>query len=170
MREQSINLLESFVLSPSPSGFEGEVARIYRDYVQPFAHRVTTDVMGNVTAIINPDARMRFMYSGHMDEIGFIVHYIDENGFLYFSTIGGTDVATEIGQRVWVHGQERLPGVIGRKAIQSFKASDSSQTPTLKDLWIDIGATSREEAQAAVQIGDPVSLQAGFARLCGDRV
>jgi len=123
-----------------------------------------------VTAIINPDASMRFMYSGHMDEIGFIIHYIDEDGFLYFSTIGGTDVATEIGQRVWVHGREWLAGVIGRKAIQSFKASDISQTPSLHDLWIDIGAASLKEAEAAVQVGSPVTLQAGFARLRGNRV
>src|SRR3954454_8211346 len=169
MRDESLKFLKEIVATPSPSGFEQPVAELFREYVRPYAHRLTTDVMGNVTAIINPEASMRFMYAGHMDEVGFIVHYIDDDGFLFFSTIGGTDVATEIGQRVWVHGQERLPGVIGRKAIQSFKASDSSQTPTLKDLWIDIGATSREQAQAAVQIGDPVSLQAGFARLCGDR-
>ena len=104
MREQSLEFLESLVLAASPSGFEGEVAELYRDFAQPYAHRITTDVLGNVIAIINPDAKMRFLYAGHMDEIGFIVHYIDENGFLFFNTIGGTDVATEIGQRVWVHG------------------------------------------------------------------
>jgi endoglucanase len=170
MREQSFELLKSLVVAASPSGFEREVAELYRAYVQPYAHRVTTDVLGNVTAIINPDAEMRFMYAGHMDEIGFIVHYIDNNGFLFFNAIGGTDVATEIGQRVWVHGHERIEGVIGRKAIQTFTASDSSQTPSLKDLWIDIGAASRKEAEAVVKIGSTVTLQAEFARLQGNRV
>lgn len=99
----------------------------------PFADRVTTDIMGNVMAVINPDAPMRVMYAGHMDEIGFIVHYIDEDGFIFFSALGGTDTATEIGRRVLVHGRESVPGVVGRKAIQAFGESDTNQTPSLKD-------------------------------------
>jgi endoglucanase len=170
LREQSLDFLTSVVVTASPSGFEQPVAGLYRDYVCPFAHSVTTDVMGNVIATINPKASMRIMFAGHMDEIGFIIHYIDENGFLYFSTIGGTDVATEIGQRVWVHGREKVAGVIGRKAIQTFQPSDSSQTPTLKELWIDIGAKSREDAEQVVKIGDPVTVQADFAFLRGSQV
>lgn len=118
MSEDQFQFLQSIIACPSPSGFEQPIAKLFREYVGPFSHQVTTDVMGNVTAIINPDAPVRFMYAGHMDEIGFIVHYIDENGFLFFNSIGGTDVATEIGQRVWVHGRERVVGVVGRKAIQ----------------------------------------------------
>jgi len=167
MREESLEFLKKIVASPSPSGFEQPVAELFRDYVRPFAHRLSTDVMGNVTAIINPGASMRFMYAGHMDEVGFIIHYIDENGFLFFSTIGGTDVATEIGQRVWVHGRTPVPGVVGRKAIQTFKAADSSQTPSLKDLWIDIGARSREEALKVVDVGSPVTIQGHFEALQG---
>ena len=165
MNKQSLEFLATLVATPSPSGFEQPVAKIFRDYVGKFADKVTTDVMGNVTAVINPDATQRFMFSGHMDEIGFIVHYIDDDGFLFFNTIGGTDVATEIGQRVWVHGHEKIPGVIGRKAIQTFGSVDSSQTPTLKDLWIDIGATSRESAEAVAKVGSPVTLQTEFVPL-----
>jgi putative aminopeptidase FrvX len=165
MDDQALDLLKAFVSTPSPSGFEQPVARLYRDYVEPFAHKVTTDILGNVSAVINPDAPMRFMYAGHMDEIGFIIHHIDENGFLFFSTIGGTDVATEIGQRVLVHGHETVPGVIGRKAIQTFQPSDFNQTPSLKDLWIDIGASSRDEAEKLVQVGSPVTIKAEFELL-----
>jgi len=167
MNAQSLDFLKSIVSTPSPSGFEQPVAKLYRDYVEPFVHSVSTDIMGNVSAIINPDAGTRVMYAGHMDEIGFIVHYIDENGFLFFSTIGGTDVATEIGQRVRVHGHERVLGVIGRKAIQAFETPDTNQTPSLKDLWIDIGATSREDAEKVVQVGSPVTIEADFATLRG---
>jgi endoglucanase len=170
MRAGSFDFLRSLVLAPSASGFEKEVAELYRDYVRHYAHEVKTDLMGNVTAIINPNAKLRFMYAGHMDEIGFIVHYIDENGFLYFNPIGGTDVATEIGQRVWVHGRERVEGVVGRKAIQMFEPSDRSQTPSFKDLWIDIGATSREDAESVVSIGSSVTRQAEFAQLLGNQV
>lgn len=169
MRKESLAYLEALIEAPSPSGFEQSVATLYRDYVEEFADKLTTDVMGNVSAVLNPEAGLRLMYAGHMDEIGFIVHYIDEDGFLFFNTIGGTDVATEIGQRVWVHGHERVPGVIGRKAIQTFKMTDSNQTPTLKDLWIDIGATTREEAESVVKIGSSVTLKAEFSKLLGDR-
>lgn len=167
MRDESYAFLEALIATPSPSGFEQPVAKLYRSYAEPYADKVTTDVMGNVCAALQPDASMRIMYAGHMDEIGFIIHYIDENGFLFFNTIGGTDVATEIGQRVWVHGEERIAGIVGRKAIQTFGAKDTNQTPTLTDLWIDIGATSREQAEEVVKIGSPVTLQPGFARLMG---
>ncbi|WP_136685779.1 M42 family metallopeptidase [Falsirhodobacter xinxiangensis] len=167
MDDTALDLWKAFVAAPSPSGFEQPVARLYRNYVEPFAHKVTTDVLGNVSAVINPEASLRFMYAGHMDEVGFIVHHIDEAGFLFFSTIGGTDVATEIGQRVWVYGAERVLGVIGRKAIQTFQSSDMMQTPTLKDLWIDIGASSREDAERRVRIGSPVTIEAEFALLGG---
>ena len=119
MRDQALDFLKRVVSTPSPSGFEQPVAELYREYVTPYADKITTDIMGNVTAIINPDAPVRIMYAGHMDEIGFIVHYIDEDGFLFFSPIGGTDTATEIGQRVTVHGREAVPGVVGRKAMSS---------------------------------------------------
>ncbi|MEQ1956046.1 M20/M25/M40 family metallo-hydrolase [Mesorhizobium yinganensis] len=170
MRDQSLDFLKSIVAAPSPSGFEQPVARLYRDYIGKFADGITTDTLGNVSAIIHPEAKVRIMYAGHMDEIGFIVHYIDENGFLFFSAIGGTDVATEIGQRVMVHGRETVSGVIGRKAIQTFKPADSTQVPTLKDLWIDIGATSREEAEAVVGVGDAVTVQTDFTHLRGSQV
>lgn len=170
MHDESLEFLKSIVETASPSGFETKVARLYRDYVRPFADSVVTDIMGNVRAVINPDAETRIMFAGHMDEIGFIVHHIDADGFLYFSAIGGADVATEIGQRVWVHGREEVLGVVGRKAIQTFKPSDSAQTPSLKDLWIDIGAGSREEAEKLVSIGSPVTVQAGFAHLSGRHV
>lgn len=169
MRVPSLEFLKSLIATPSPSGFEQPVARLYREYVEPHADRVATDVMGNVTATLHPEASVRIMYAGHMDEIGFIVHFIDEQGFLHFNTIGGTDVATEIGQRVWVHGRERIPGVVGRKAIQALNPAERSRTPTLKDLWIDIGATSREEAERVVKIGTPVTLQAEFVQLLGNR-
>ena len=69
MRDQALDFLKRVVSTPSPSGFEQPVAELYREYVTPYADKVTTDIMGHVTAIINPDAPMRIMYAGHMDEI-----------------------------------------------------------------------------------------------------
>lgn len=167
MRDEAIEFLKKVIALPSPSGFEQPVARHYRAFAERHAHRVTTDIMGNVIAQLNPEAATRIFYAGHMDEIGFIIHHIDAAGFLYFNTIGGTDVATEIGQRVKVHGRETVPGTIGRKPIQLLDAADQKQTPTLTDLWIDIGATSQEEAKKVVAVGDPVTIDSDFSMLQG---
>ncbi len=78
MRPASLAFLKSLVAAPSPSGFEHPVAKLYREYTGGFANQVSTDVHGNVTAVLNPDASMKIMLAGHMDEIGFIVHHISE--------------------------------------------------------------------------------------------
>jgi putative aminopeptidase FrvX len=141
---------------------------VYVDYVSASADKISTDVNGNVFAVLNPAAKMKIMLAGHMDEIGFIIHYIDDNGLLFFGTIGGHDSVIPIGQRVWVHGRERLPGVIGRKAIHLLDPAELQNKPDFADLWIDIGATCRAEAEAAVQLGDVVTFQYGFQQLMGD--
>lgn len=170
MRSESLAFLKALVNAPSPSGYEQPAARLYREYTERFAHRVTTDVHGNVAAVLNPDAPMKIMLAGHMDEIGFIVHYIDDQGLLYFSPIGGHDSVIPVGQRVWVHGKERTAGVVGRKAIHLLEEDERQRKPGFKDLWIDVGATSRVEAEAAVQPGDVVTFQYEFQPLMGDRV
>ena len=80
MQSSSLEFLTSLVAAPSPSGYEQPVARLYRDYTAPFADQVTTDVAGNVMAVLNPDAPMKVMLAGHMDEIGFIIHHIGDDG------------------------------------------------------------------------------------------
>lgn len=100
MRAQSLEFFKEIVNTPSPSGYEEKAAEVYRQYTNDFADQLHTDVHGSVWAIANPDAEMKIMLAGHMDEIGFIVHYIDENGFIYFSGIGGHDSVIPVGQRV----------------------------------------------------------------------
>jgi putative aminopeptidase FrvX len=168
MRDQSLEFLKDLVNTPSPSGYEQRVAKLYRDYAERFADRVTTDIHGSVTAVVNPGASMKIMLAGHMDEIGFIVHYISDEGLLYFSAIGGHDSIIPVGQMVWVHGRQRVPGAIGRKAIHLLDPEEGKKKPELKDLWIDIGASSRAEAEAVVQIGDVVTYQYEFQPLVGN--
>jgi endoglucanase len=169
MQPSSLEFLTSLVAAPSPSGYEQPVARLYRDYTTPFADQVTTDVAGNVMAALNPDAPMKVMLAGHMDEIGFIIHHIGDDGLLYFSAIGGHDSTTPLGQRVWVHGKERVAGVVGRKAIHLLDPDELKKKPKMQDLWIDIGASSREEAEVIVQLGDVATYQYEFQTLLGDR-
>lgn len=169
MRAQSLAFLTAIVDAPSPSGYEQPAARVYRAYTEGFADRVTTDVHGNVSAILNPSAEIRIMLAGHMDEIGFIVHHVDDEGLLHFQGIGGHDSAIPVGQRVWVHGRERVAGVIGRTAIHLQDEAERKRKPEFKDLWIDIGATSRAEAEAVVSLGDVATFQYAFQPLLGDR-
>jgi endoglucanase len=112
---------------------------------------------------------MKIMLAGHMDEIGFIVHHISEEGLLHFSTIGGHDSVIPVGQMVWVHGKQRVAGAIGRKAIHLLNEDERKKKPAIQDLWIDIGATSRAEAETVVGIGNAATYQYEFQTLLGDR-
>lgn len=169
MRPASLDFLKAIVNVPSPSGFEEHAAQVYRDYTGAFADELKTDVHGNVAAILNPQAEMKIMLAGHMDEIGFLIHYIGDDGLLYFSGIGGHDSVIPLGQRVWIHGKEKVPGIIGRKAVHLLKDEERKKKPELDDMWIDIGVSSREEAEKLVSLGDPITYQYEFQMLQGDR-
>jgi len=165
----SIDLLRALTEAPSPSGSETPAGRVYREYTQGFADLVTSDVMGNIAAVINPDATTRIMLAAHMDEIGFVIHFIGEDGLLHFGGIGGHNDVIPVGQRVWVHGKERLPGVVGTQAYHLLDPAEQSKRPQIKNLWIDIGASSRAAAEAVVEVGDSVTFQHEFHPLLCDR-
>ena len=169
MRPESLEFLKAIVNVPSPSGYEERAAEIYRGYTEQYADEIRTDVHGNVAAILNPAADMRVMLAGHMDEIGFIIHYISDEGMIFFSGIGGHDSIVPVGQRVWVHGKERIPGIIGRKAIHLLKEDERKKKPELDDLWIDVGATSRAQVEEFIELGDVVTFQYEFETLMNDR-
>jgi len=169
MRQESLDFFRALVNVPSPSGYEEQAAEIFRNYTKSFADEVRTDIHGNVWAIKNPKAQMKVMLAGHMDEIGFLIHYISDEGLLYFSGVGGHDSAIPIGQRVWVHGKTKTPGIIGRKAVHLLDEDERKKKAELKDLWIDIGAATKAEAEEVVSLGDPVTFQYEFQQLLGDR-
>src|SRR5258706_10741068 len=96
------------------------------------------------------------MFTGHIDEIGIQITHIDDDGFLYFSGIGGWDSQVLVGQRVRVLSREGwVHGVVGKKAIHELKKDELDRVTKVIDLWIDIGAASRDEAAARVRVGDP---------------
>lgn len=159
MDTSAASFFEQVLDTPSPSGFESPVQQIVRDYLAPVADEVRTDLHGNVIAVKNPGAPLRVMLAGHCDQIGMLVQYIDAEGFLYVQMIGGWDPQVLIGQRmtVWT-ASGPVPAIIARKPIHLLTDEERKQVVKLKDLWVDIGATSREDAQAIVRIGDPVTL------------
>jgi endoglucanase len=157
--------------SPSPSGYEQPAQRVWREYVAPHADEVRTDVMGNAWGVLRGPDRPRVMLAGHVDEIGLMVQYIDDQGFLYFGSIGGVDAHLLPGQRVRVHGRGGpVLGVIGRKPIHLLEQDERSKVAKLKDLAVDIGAKDRAEAESLVAVGDPMTFTTEMERLRGDRV
>jgi endoglucanase len=152
--------------TPSPSGYEQPVQEIVRKYVGEFADEVRTDLHGNVIACLNPDAPLRVMFAGHADQIGLIVTHVNEQGFIYTNPIGGWDPQQLIGQRMTIHtATGPVPAVIARKAIHLLNEEERKQVVKQKELWLDIGAKDREEAAAAVQVGDPVTLELGYQEM-----
>lgn len=171
MDEARFAFLTRLVASPSPSGFEQPAQEVVRAEVQQFADEVHTDVMGNVIAALNPSGKPRVMLTAHCDELGFLIRYIDERGFLYFSPIGGFDPSTLPGERVYVHTPRgALPGVLGRKPVHLMSGKERTQAPDLKDMWIDIGVANRAEAQELVPLGCVATRANQLERLRGDLV
>jgi putative aminopeptidase FrvX len=161
-REFFIRLLET----PSPSGYERPVQELVRDYVRSFADQVSTDLHGNVIAAKNPGAKLRVMFAGHCDQIGMLVTHVHDNGFLYAQTIGGWDAQQLIGQRMTIWSSRGpLPAVISRKPIHLLTDEERKQVVKLEDLWLDIGAKTKDEAKELVRIGDPVTLRLGYQEM-----
>jgi len=168
MRKESLAFLEELVNAPSPSGFEQQAQAVVREYAGNFADEVHTDVMGNVIAAVNPGGSPRVMLAGHVDEIGFMVRYITDQGFLHFSPIGGVDAHLVPGQKVTIHGAKGpVLGVVGKKAIHLMEADERKKVLDFHQQWIDIGASNRKDAERRVAVGDAATFKANFELLNG---
>jgi endoglucanase len=165
------DFLTRLLETPSPSGFEAAGQRVWANHVRPHADTFESDSYGNAWATLNPTGTPRILLAGHADELGFMVGYINDDGFLYFKGIGGVDPALIRGQRVVVHGRNgSVPGVTGQLAIHLQKPDDRKKVPDIEELTIDIGARSRAEAEAVVAVGDAITYSAGVLPLLGDRI
>lgn len=167
-----IAFLEKLLDASGPSGFEVRAARVWREEAASFASDVRVDVSGNSYASINPGGRPRVMLAGHIDEIGLQVTHIDEKGFVYVDEIGGWDPQVLVGQRVSILGRNGdVAGVIGKKAIHLMTPEDRAKASKTKDLWVDVGVSSAEEAQSlGLRVGDPMVISQKLLRLAGDRI
>jgi putative aminopeptidase FrvX len=171
MRPESLTFLKTLLDTPGPSAFEAAPARLWRTEAGGFARNVEADVSGNSLATVNPEGRPRVMFAGHIDEIGVMVTHIDDDGFVSFDTIGGWDPQVFVGQRVRLLGRGGpVIGVVGKKAIHIMEKEDREKVSKVEDLWIDVGATSRGEAERRLRIGDPGVLAAGVVEFPNDRL
>lgn len=147
----------------SPSGYEAEAQRVIDRYLKPVADKYSKDAMGNRIATINPKGDPVLMLAGHMDELGFIIKYIDTNGYLYFDTIGGHDRIIISGRRVSILGAKGVvKGVTGKRAVHLMSVEDRNKVPRLEEMWIDIGVKRKKDALKLVEIGDVATYDHNF--------
>ena len=167
----SIAFLKRLLDAPAPSGFETVAARAWRTEAGTFADKVTTDVAGNSMAEVNAGGSPTIMLDGHIDEIGVIIQYIDEEGYLYISPIGGWDAQVLVGQRIRFLGTDGdVLGVVGKKPIHLMKTEDRERASKFTDLWVDIGAANRAESETRVSVGDPGVLDSRTLDFPNDRI
>ena len=148
-------VLRKLLTAPGPSGYEQAAAAVFRDAAASFAE-VSHDSVGSSVARVKGTADGPLLaVIGHIDEIGLIVHHIDDDGFLWFSGVGGWDPVILVGQRVEIATRDGVvPGVVGKKPIHLLKEEDRKQVPELRHLHIDIGASDGDDARGRVRIGD----------------
>lgn len=168
MDVKSREFLLELLNTPSPSGHEQEIQKKLADYMKDYAHKIETDNAGNVIGIINPDAKFKVLLAGHCDEIGFIINRIDDNGFLYFSNVGGIKPSIAPGMKVEVLGyRKNINGVIGVTPAHFNEEKDKIE---FEDLYIDCGASSKEEISQYVRFGDLAVYKREPELLLNDRI
>jgi len=170
LKPKAVTFLKKLLDTPGPSGFESAPAALWREEAGRFA-AVSGDVHGNSIAIVNPGGSPTIMLAGHIDEIGVIVSWIDDDGFIYIGPIGGWDPQVLVAQRIRFLGRNGdVLGVVGKKPIHLMKTEDREKASKLTDLWVDIGASTRAQAEALLSIGDPGVIDAQAIDLPNNRI
>lgn len=166
MREPSLDFLRTLVNTPSPVGHETRGQRVWLDYANQFADETFSDAYGNCVAVLNKGGSPRLMLAGHADEIAMAVNYIDDQGYLYVRKMGGVDAAITKAQRVTIHTRQGgVRGVVGNVAPHLTKQESDPKPPKIHDLFVDIGVSSRKDAEKLVRVGDPITLVDEFELL-----
>jgi len=166
MRKDSLEFLRSILNAPTPSGYESPGQKLWCQYARKFADEVHTDAYGNAVAVLNPKGDPKIMLDSHMDEIGLMIRYIDDKGFIYFQRIGGVDPGLIRAKRVNIHAAKGIVrGVIGAPPIHLAERDKEAKVPKLHESFIDIGAKSRDEALKKVALGDPITFSDEFELL-----
>ncbi len=163
--------LRKLLTAPGPSGYEQAAAAVFPEAAGAFAE-IAHDTVGSTVARVKGTGDGPFVaVVGHIDEIGLIVHHIDDEGFLWFTGVGGWDPVILVGQRVEVIARDgRVPGAVGKKPIHLLKDEERKKAPELKTLHIDIGAKDGDDARSMVRVGDVAVIAGEPVELPNDRV
>ncbi|MEW5825284.1 MAG: M42 family metallopeptidase [Candidatus Bipolaricaulota bacterium] len=165
---QSIEVLRELSDAFGVAGFEDEVRSQIEKLIRPYVDSVSTDTLGNLIAVRRGADSRVLMLDAHMDEVGFLVKWIDDRGYLRFAPLGGWDERIVPGHRVVLKTRrdEKRLGVIGSAPPHILSAEDRAKPIPLAKMFVDVGATSRQEAlDLGIQIGDPFTIHYSFADL-----
>lgn len=160
MNKTSEDFLVKYLNNASPTGFESSGQQIWLDYVKPFTDSHFTDKYGTAVGVINPDAPFKVVIEAHADEISWFVNYIDENGYIYVVRNGGSDHQIAPSKRVNLHTDKGVvKGVFGWPAIH-VRDKASEKAPTLKNIFIDVGASSKDEVlEMGIHVGTVITFE-----------
>lgn len=163
-------LIEKLCNIGGVSGDEGEVREFIRSQIENYADEIIIDSMGNMIALKKgASSDKKIMLSAHMDEVGFIISGFTDKGYLKFKTVGGIDTRVLISKKVCI-GKDKIPGVIGIKAIHLQKKEEREKVPDEEDLYIDIGAESKDDAKKKVLLGDYAIFETKFSEFGEDKI
>lgn len=156
----SRQFLEELLITPSPTGYEKEGVKVWKNYVNTFADEVVTDAYGSCAAKLQTSGDVAtVLLEAHCDEIGMVVQHVTDQGFVYVNKLGGSDSTIARAKKVYIHNKKgKIVGVTGNTAIhlQTVK-NGGGKEPAWKEIYVDIGVTSKEEALEMIQIGDPIT-------------
>lgn len=152
----NIELLRKICNTPGASGFEEAIRSLIISEISNDVDELKVDPLGNIIAIKKGNSRQKLLLTAHMDEIGFMVQHIDDEGFIRFIPLGGFDPKTLSAQRVIIHGKKDIIGVMGSKPIHIMSQDERNKATQLKDFFIDTGL-SKEEVLEQISIGDPIT-------------
>lgn len=165
-----MKLLKILCKTPGIAGYEQRIQKVIKEELEKVTDEVKIDKLGNVIGIkkakklSGKPAPKKVMIAAHMDEIGFVIQYIDEDGFLKFFTLGGFDLKTLFAQKVIVHGVRDVKGVIGSKSVHLLNEEDRKTLPKIQELFIDTGL-ERNEVLKIVKRGDFATLAGCFEEI-----
>jgi putative aminopeptidase FrvX len=166
MNDSQKHFLISLIDTPSPSGFEEPVQQIWKNEVSTFCTDISRDIHGSLTATLNPGKEKSILIVGHADEIGLIVTFINDEGFIFTRPIGGVDPNILGSHRARILTKKGIVhGAIGRTSLHLLTNQQRDKKVELHDIWIDIGAKNKKDAEKYVSIGDPIVFGADYQEL-----
>ncbi len=171
MDTTNLKFFHALLNAPSPSGYESPAQKVVAAYLKKYADKVETDIIGNVIALKKGSGKHKVMIIGHADEIGLIINHIDDRGYIYVKTLGGFDLNLLPGLRVNVHHSDQIVrGIIGKKPIHMMRGTDDPPKLKIEDMWIDIGAKSKDDALTKIALGDVITYNSQIEMLNDDLI
>src|SRR5471030_689514 len=164
VNETSLSFFEKYINNPSPTGFEWKGQQLWLDYLKPYIDEYHVDNYGTAVGIINKNAKYKVVIEAHADEISWFVNYITSDGLIYVIRNGGSDHQIAPSKRVNIHTDSGIvKAVFGWPAIHTGSAGEKEEAPTLKNIFLDCGCTTKDEVEKlGVHVGCVITYEDEF--------